>query len=123
MIPPAADLVSLAGRRACVTGAAVISCTRSAALALAPKGIRVNALAPGVVDTPMRDRVDALCARFEGLAVGEKKRQVADADPMGRMGEPEDVARAALFLASDLSAYVTGQIIDYPPKGFRGTGS
>lgn len=113
------NLASQAGRRGealvahyCASKAAVISYTQSAALALAPKGIRVNALAPGVVDTPMWDRVDALFARFEGLAIGEKKRQVADANPMGRMGDPEDVARAALFLASDLSAYVTGQTIN-----------
>lgn len=111
MIPPATDLVSLEGRRACATGAAVIGYTRSAAPVLAPKGIRVDVLVPGVVDAPMRDRADALFARFEGLAAGEKKRQVADANPMGRMGDPEDVARAALFLASDPSACVTGPAI------------
>ena len=113
------NLASQAGRRGealvahyCASKAAVISYTQSAALALAPHGIRVNALAPGVVDTPMWDEVDALFARFENLEIGEKKREVADANPMGRMGEPDDIARVALFLASDLARYVTGQTVN-----------
>ena len=113
------NLASQAGRRGearvahyCASKAAVISYTQSAALALAPHGIRVNALAPGVVDTPMWDRVDALFAQFENLEIGEKKREVAAANPMGRMGEPDDIARVALFLASDLSRYVTGQTVN-----------
>ena len=93
------------------TKAAVISYTQSAALALAAHGIRVNALSPGVVDTPMWADVDALFARAEGLEIGEKKRQVGEAVPLGRMGEPRDVARAVCFLASDLSAYLTAQTI------------
>lgn len=95
----------------CATKAAVISYTQSAALALAPHGIRVNALSPGVVDTPMWADVDALFARAEGLEIGEKKRQVGAAVPLGRMGEPRDVARTVCFLASDLSAYLTAQTI------------
>ena len=113
------NLASQAGRRGealvahyCASKAAVISYTQSAALALARYGIRVNALAPGVVDTPMWDRVDALFARHENLEIGEKKREVAAANPMGRMGNPDDVARVALFLASDLSRYVTGQTVN-----------
>ena len=57
-----------------------------------------------------RDR-DAVAARAEGLEIGEKKRQVGAAVPLGRMGEPRDVARAVCFLASDLSAYLTAQTI------------
>ena len=113
------NLASQAGRRGealvahyCASKAAVISYTQSAALALAPNGIRVNALAPGVVDTPMWDRVDALFARHENLEIGEKKREVAAANPMGRMGNPDDVARVARFLASDLARYVTGQTVN-----------
>ena len=95
----------------CATKAAVISYTQSAALALADHGIRVNAISPGVVDTPMWKQVDALFARAEGLELGEKKRMVGEAVPLGRMGDPIDVARVVCFLASDLSAYLTAQTI------------
>ena len=113
------NLASQAGRRGealvahyCASKAAVISYTQSAALALAGTGIRVNAISPGVVDTPMWDQVDALFARFEGREVGEKKRLVGEAVPMGRMGRPDDVARVAVFLASDLAGYITGQTLN-----------
>lgn len=95
----------------CATKAAVISYTQSAALALADHGIRVNAISPGVVDTPMWKQVDALFAKAEGLEIGEKKRLVGEAVPLGRMGDPVDVARVVCFLASDLSAYMTAQTI------------
>jgi D-sorbitol dehydrogenase (acceptor) len=113
------NLASQAGRRGealvshyCATKAAVISYTQSAALAMAPTGIRVNAIAPGVVDTPMWDHVDALFARYEGLAPGEKKIAVGKAVPLGRMGVPQDVAGAAVFLASGESAYITAQTLN-----------
>jgi D-sorbitol dehydrogenase (acceptor) len=109
------NLASQAGRRGealvahyCATKAAVISYTQSAALAMAPHGIRVNAIAPGVVDTPMWANVDALFARYEGLAIGEKKAAVGKAVPLGRMGRPDDIAGAAVFLASDDAAYIIG---------------
>ena len=113
------NLASQAGRRGealvshyCASKAAVISYTQSAALAMAPHGIRVNAIAPGVVDTPMWDRVDALFARHEGLAPGEKKAAVGRAVPLGRMGTPDDIVGAAVFLACDESAYVTAQTLN-----------
>lgn len=113
------NLASQAGRRGealvahyCATKAAIISYTQSAALAMAPHGIRVNAIAPGVVDTPMWQHVDALFARYENLQPGEKKRQVGAAVPLGRMGVPDDVAGAAVFLASDDAAYVTAQTLN-----------
>ena len=113
------NMASQAGRRGealvshyCATKAAVISYTQSAALAMAPHGIRVNAIAPGVVDTPMWSQVDALFARYEGLAPGEKKRQVGQAVPLGRMGRPDDVAGAAVFLASDAARYITAQTLN-----------
>ena len=56
-------------------------------------------------------QVDALFAKAEGLEVGEKKRLVGEAVPLGRMGDPIDVARVVCFLASDLSAYMTAQTI------------
>lgn len=113
------NLASQAGRRGealvahyCASKAAVISYTQSAALAMAPHGIRVNAIAPGVVDTPMWQHVDALFARYEGLAPGEKKAAVGRAVPLGRMGVPADVSGAAVFLASDEAAYITAQTLN-----------
>lgn len=113
------NLASQAGRRGealvshyCATKAAVISYTQSAALAMAPHGIRVNAIAPGVIDTPMWQGVDALFARYEGLAIGEKKRAVGKAVPLGRMGVPQDIAGVAVFLASDEARYITAQTLN-----------
>lgn len=113
------NLASQAGRRGealvahyCATKAAVISYTQSAALAMAPTGIRVNAIAPGVVDTPMWTQVDALFARYEGLEPGEKKRAVGHAVPLGRMGVPQDIAGAAVFLASSEASYITAQTLN-----------
>jgi NAD(P)-dependent dehydrogenase (short-subunit alcohol dehydrogenase family) len=60
----------------------------------------------------MWDGVDALFARYEGLEKGEKKRQVGRAVPLGRMGKPADLAGAAIFLASDESAYITAQTLN-----------
>ena len=113
------NLASQAGRRGealvshyCASKAAVISYTQSAALAMAPHAIRVNAISPGVVDTPMWDHVDALFARYEGLLPGEKKAAVGKAVPLGRMGVPQDIAGAAVFLASAESAYITAQTLN-----------
>ena len=113
------NLASQAGRRGealvshyCASKAAVISYTQSAALAMAPHGIRVNGIAPGVVDTPMWASVDALFARYEGLQPGEKKKAVGEAVPLGRMGVPDDIVGAAVFLASDESRYITAQTLN-----------
>ena len=113
------NLASQAGRRGealvahyCASKAAVISYTQSAALAMAPHGIRVNGISPGVVDTPMWAHVDALFAKAEGLQLGEKKKAVGRSVPLGRMGLPEDIAGAAVFLASAASAYITAQTLN-----------
>jgi D-sorbitol dehydrogenase (acceptor) len=113
------NMASQAGRRGeplvahyCASKAAVISYTQSAALAMAPHGIRVNGIAPGVVDTPMWATVDALFARYEGLAIGEKKRAVGRAVPLGRMGDPADMCGAAIFLASPEAGYITAQTLN-----------
>ncbi|MDY8109377.1 L-iditol 2-dehydrogenase [Fulvimarina sp. 2208YS6-2-32] len=110
------NMASQAGRRGealvgvyCASKAAVISLTQSAGLALAKQGINVNAIAPGVVDTPMWDEVDMLFARYENLEKGEKKRQVGIDVPLGRMGVPDDYRGIAVFLASRDSDYVTAQ--------------
>ncbi|GLU33180.1 sorbitol dehydrogenase [Trinickia caryophylli] len=113
------NMSSQAGRRGealvshyCATKAAVISYTQSAALALAPHRINVNGIAPGVVDTPMWEQVDALFARYENRPVGEKKRLVGEAVPLGRMGLPADLTGAALFLASTDADYITAQTLN-----------
>jgi NAD(P)-dependent dehydrogenase (short-subunit alcohol dehydrogenase family) len=110
------NFASQAGRRGealvavyCASKAAVISLTQSMGLALIKDRINVNGIAPGVVDTPMWDQVDALFARYEGLPVGEKKRQVGAAVPHGRMGRPEDLTGMALFLASADADYIVAQ--------------
>ena len=113
------NLASQAGRRGealvshyCASKAAVISYTQSAALAMAPHGIRVNAISPGVIDTPMWQNVDALFARYEGLKPGEKKIAVGKAVPLGYMGAPADIAGAAVFLAGDEASYITAQTLN-----------
>ena len=112
------NLASQAGHRGealvahyCATKAAVISYTQSAALALASHKIRVNAISPGVIDTPMWKTVDSLFAKFENKPLGQKKVEVGEAVPLGYMGHPFEVARVAVFLASDQSQYMTAQTI------------
>jgi NAD(P)-dependent dehydrogenase (short-subunit alcohol dehydrogenase family) len=81
---------------------AVEGLTKSAALEGAHSGVRVNAVAPGPTDTGMLDR-------FAGTP--ENKAALASAVPLGRVGKPDDVARAIVFLASDKASFVTGQIV------------
>lgn len=92
--------------------AAVISITRSAALALAPHGITVNAVCPGAVRTAMWERIDLDRGRYEGAAPGEVLKRRAAQVPLGRLAEPDDVARVAAFLSSDGAGYVTGQAVN-----------
>ena len=81
--------------------AGMIGFTKSVALELGSRNIRCNAIAPGFIETEMTDKLD------------EKTVQSwRDAIPLKRGGAPEDVANACLFLASDLSAYVTGQVLN-----------
>jgi len=110
------NMASQAGRRGealvgvyCATKAAVISLTQSAGLNLIAYRINVNAIAPGVVDGEHWDGVDAHFARLEGLAPGEKKRQVGAAVPYGRMGTAEDLTGMAIFLASSEAEYIVAQ--------------
>lgn len=82
------------------TKAAMVGLTRSLALELAPSGIRVNAVAPGCIET---DMVRALGDDTRAMLVEET--------PLGRLGTPEDIAHAVSFLASDRASFITGQIL------------
>jgi acetoin reductase-like protein len=113
------NIASQAGRRGealvaiyCASKAAVISLTQSAGLDLIKHRINVNGIAPGVVDTPMWEHVDAQFAKYENRPIGEKKRLVGEAVPFGRMGRPEDHTGAAVFLASSDSDYVVAQTLN-----------
>lgn len=113
------NFASQAGRRGeanillyCSTKAAVISITQSLALELAKDKIRVNGIAPGVIDTPMWDTVDAQFAEYENKPKGQKKREVGEAVPLGHMGDPSDVADPCVFLASDDARYITAQTLN-----------
>ncbi len=110
------NMASQAGRRGeplvavyCASKAAVISLTQSAGLNLIKHGINVNAIAPGVVDGEHWDGVDAFFARYENKPLGQKKKEVGEAVPYGRMGRAEDLTGMAVFLASDEADYIVAQ--------------
>jgi NAD(P)-dependent dehydrogenase (short-subunit alcohol dehydrogenase family) len=91
--------------------AAVLSLTKSFALALAPHGIRVNCVAPGVIETELWAKADREMAALRGVAPGVPKKERIAQVPLGRGGTPEDVAGAVAFLASDDAAYITGECL------------
>ncbi|MCE8516567.1 L-iditol 2-dehydrogenase [Ruegeria pomeroyi] len=110
------NMASQAGRRGeplvavyCASKAAVISLTQSAGLNLVRHGINVNAIAPGVVAGEHWDGVDAFFARYENKPLGQKKKEVAEAVPIGRMADASDLTGMAVFLASSESDYVVAQ--------------
>lgn len=80
--------------------AGVIALTKSIAKELGSRGIRANAIAPGFVDTDMTQAIPE-----------EARKEWLNNIPLRRSGQPEDIANVALFLASDLASYVTGQVL------------
>jgi D-sorbitol dehydrogenase (acceptor) len=110
------NMASQAGRRGeplvavyCATKAAVISLTQSAGQNLIQHGINVNAIAPGVVDGEHWEGVDAFFAKYENKAIGQKKKEVSESVPFGRMGVAEDLTGMAIFLASAEAEYIVAQ--------------
>ena len=97
-----AGLVGLSGAGYCSSKHAVVGLTRSAAIAYATQGIRINAVCPGAIETPM---TAGILADEQGAAF---LRQMA---PMGRVAQPEEVAEAVVFLASDRASFITGHAL------------
>ena len=84
----------------CAAKAGIIGMTKSLARELAPRGITVNAIAPGYIESDMT-----------AVLPDKVKESVLSQVPLGRMGKPEEIAQAAAFLASDRAAYITGQTL------------
>ena len=98
-----ASIMGLRGRKGqfvySATKAAIVGATLSAAKELGGAGVRVNAVAPGYIETEMTSHINA-----------DQRQALIDAIPLGRVGAPEDVANVVCFLASDWAGYVTGQV-------------
>jgi len=88
---------------------AVLGVTKTMAVELAPRGITVNAICPGIIETPMKHRERIQGGALRGMTAEEVAAEDRSQVPLGRTGTPQDVAGVALFLASDLAGYMTGQ--------------
>lgn len=91
--------------------AAIISLVKSFALALASRRIRVNSVAPGIVETALWDEADARLSALTGREVGAARAERVAKVPLGRAGNVEDVAGAVAFLLSDDASYITGECL------------
>ena len=99
-----AGVIGIAGQAAYAAAKwGVIGMTKSVALEVAAEGIRVNAVCPGMIDTPMMGRVSG------GTAEGYQ--QIVSQEPVGRMGRPEEIASAVLWLCSDLGSFAVGHAL------------
>jgi NAD(P)-dependent dehydrogenase (short-subunit alcohol dehydrogenase family) len=114
------NIASMAGKTAStiyhpiynVSKAAVLAMTKTFAMAHAADGIRVNAICPGIVDTPMQDVVDREFARVTGKQPDEIRAERVGRIPLGRAEQPEEVAAVVAFLIGPDSRYMTGQAIN-----------
>ena len=94
-----AGMSGAGGAGYCASKHAVVGLTRSAALRYAAQGIRINAVCPGVIETPMTEGL---------LADPQTAAMLAQMSPIGRFGKPEDIANAVLFLCSEAASFITG---------------
>jgi NAD(P)-dependent dehydrogenase (short-subunit alcohol dehydrogenase family) len=114
------NIASIAGKTAStiyhpiynISKAAVIAMTKTLALAYAADGLRVNAVCPGVIETPMQEVVDAEFARVTGRPAAEIRAERIGRIPIGSIGKPDDVAAVVSFLIGPDSRYMTGQAIN-----------
>jgi NAD(P)-dependent dehydrogenase (short-subunit alcohol dehydrogenase family) len=86
----------------CASKGGIVAMTEAMSLELAPLGIRVNCISPGAIDTPMAASVKQDAKTLEAILSGV---------PLARMGNPEEISNAVLFLASDESSYMTGSTV------------
>jgi NAD(P)-dependent dehydrogenase (short-subunit alcohol dehydrogenase family) len=93
--------------------AAILSITRSFAYALAPRPVRVNAICPGIIDTPMQDDVLARISALKGVSVEQLSATRTKMVPLDRTASADECAGAIWFLLSDESAYMTGQAMNF----------
>jgi len=114
------NLASIAGKLAStiyhpvynVSKAAVIAMTKTFALAHAADGIRINAVCPGIVETPMQELVDREFARVSGRQPAEIRAERLGRIPLGRIEQPDDVAAVVSFLVGPDAAYITGEALN-----------
>jgi NAD(P)-dependent dehydrogenase (short-subunit alcohol dehydrogenase family) len=91
--------------------AGVISLTKTLAIELAPDGVRVNAVSPGPVPTEFNEAVMAQRAEMQGITSAEMVERIRAAIPLGRWGEPGDIAGGVVFLCSRDAAWITGEVL------------
>jgi NAD(P)-dependent dehydrogenase (short-subunit alcohol dehydrogenase family) len=96
-----------------MTKTAALGLTRSFAYALAPRNVRVNAICPGIVDTPMQDKVLAQVAPARGMTVEELSEARRKTVPLGRTSSADECAGVIWFLLSDAAGYMTGQAVNF----------
>jgi NAD(P)-dependent dehydrogenase (short-subunit alcohol dehydrogenase family) len=99
----------------CASKGAVVLLTKAMAIDLGPRGIRVNCLCPGDTDTPMLRQEARQLGMIEADFLSQSARR-----PLGKIGTPEEIAQAALFLASDASSYMTGSVLLVDGGGLAG---
>ena len=105
----------------CASKGGVVLMTKALAVEWASLGVRINAVCPGVIRTPMADRAIQAGGGLGGATPEESWKQLAASHPLGRVGEPEEVAEAVTFLSSDQASFITG--VALPVDGGMEAGS